>query len=68
MGKTTTSRALADCLGAAVIPEVNALFQRPLAEPEDWYLARQAERYTLARHALETHPLAVLDGDPFQPL
>ncbi len=68
VGKTTCCRALEDRLGAAVIPEVNALFERPPSAPEDWYLERQAERYALARAASETHPLAILDGDPFQPL
>lgn len=68
VGKTTCCRALQDSLGAAVIPEVNALFERPPSAPEDWYLERQAERCALARAAAETHPLAILDGDPFQPL
>ena len=68
MGKTNCCRALQDGLGAAVIPEVNALFERPSIAPEDWYLGRQEERYALARAASETHPLAILDGAPFQPL
>jgi len=68
VGKTICCRALQDSLGAAVIPEVNALFVRPPSAPEDWYLERQLERYALARAASETHPLAVLDGDPLQPL
>lgn len=68
VGKTTCCRALQDELGAAVIPEVNALFVRPPSAPEDWYLERQEERYALARAASEMYPLAVLDGDPFQPL
>ena len=44
MGKTNCCRALQDGLGAAVIPEVNALFERPSIAPEDWYLGRQEER------------------------
>lgn len=63
VGKTTCCRALQDGLGAAVIPEVNALFERPSIAPEDWYLGRQEERYALAGAATKTHPLAVLDGD-----
>jgi hypothetical protein len=68
VGKTSTAHALAERLGAAVVPEVNVLFVRPAPEPEGWYLGRQAERWAMARQALATHPLAVLDGDPFQPL
>jgi hypothetical protein len=68
VGKTTTCRALEARLKAAVVPEVNALFERPHSAPDDWYLERQVDRYTRACQALETHPLAVLDGDPFQPL
>ena len=68
MGKTTCCRVLQDDFGGAVIPEVNALFERPTSAPEDWYLERQVERCVLARAASETHPLAVLDGGPFQPL
>ena len=67
-GKTTTCGALEERLGAAIIPEVNALFERRTPHPHDWYLERQAERYALARQSLGTHPMAVLDGDPFQPL
>ena len=68
VGKTTCCRVLQNSVGAAIIPEVNALFERPAPAPEDWYLERQAERYALARAASETHPLAILDGVPFQPL
>lgn len=68
VGKTTCCRVLQNSVGAAIIPEVNALFERPASASEDWYLERQAERSALARVASETHPLVVLDGDPFQPL
>lgn len=67
VGKSTTAAALAD-LGAFVVPEVNLLFARPTPEPTDWYLDRQNARWEMA--ALQARPgrLAILDGDPFQPL
>ena len=68
VGKTSTSRVLAQSLGVAVIPEVNAIFERPHSPSENWYLERQVERWSMAHQAQVTHPLAVLDGDPFQPL
>jgi hypothetical protein len=68
VGKTNTSYALAERLKAVVVSEVNALFERPSVAPDDWYLNRQVERWSIAHHALGTHPLVVLDGDPFQPL
>jgi hypothetical protein len=67
VGKTTACRALAERHGAFVVPEVNALFQRPAEEPPTWYLERQAERWRIAAKQ-QAHGLAVLDGDPFQPL
>ena len=67
VGKTTTCRALEDQLGAFVVPEVNALFERPHAASDDWYLERQVDRHLMAEKALKSHPFAVLDGDVFQP-
>ncbi|HEX8454780.1 MAG TPA: AAA family ATPase [Longimicrobium sp.] len=64
VGKTTAASALA-AAGACVVPEVNELFSRPAAEAPDWYLERQVERWTMAARA---PGLAILDGDPFQPL
>ena len=68
MGKTTTSKALAEQYAAYIIPEVNQLFERPNPEPTHWYFERQVERWTIAQEKLKTHELVVLDGDPFQPL
>ncbi len=67
VGKTTTCRALHEQFGAAVIPEVNALFERPPSASADWYLERQVERWAFACQSQMTYPLTVLDGDPFQP-
>ncbi|HEX8213014.1 MAG TPA: hypothetical protein VF584_22755 [Longimicrobium sp.] len=64
VGKTATASALA-AAGACVVPEVNEIFPRPAAEAPDWYLERQVERWTMAARA---PALAILDGDPFQPL
>ena len=64
MGNTTAASALA-ATGACVVPEVNELFSRPAGEAPDWYLERQVERWTMAARA---PGLAILDGDPFQPL
>ncbi len=68
VGKTTTAAALAAACGAHVVAEANVLYARPEREPPTWYLDRQADRWALARDAAQSHPLVVLDGDPFQPL
>jgi thymidylate kinase len=68
VGKTTTAAALADAAGAAVVPEVNLLFDRPPDEPSSWYFERQVDRWALASAEARRRSLVVLDGDPFQPL
>lgn len=68
VGKTTTARALAAAAGAYVVPEVNALFERPVDEGPEWYFERQADRWALAAGEAGHRPVVVLDGDPFQPL
>jgi hypothetical protein len=67
-GKTTLSDEIAVRTGAAVIAEVWALFARPSPEPPLWYLEKQVERWRIALKSAEKHGLAILDGDPFQPL
>jgi hypothetical protein len=67
-GKTTLSHEIAVRTGAAVIAEVWALFGRPSPEPPLWYLEKQVERWRFALKSAEKHGLAILDGDPFQPL
>ncbi len=66
-GKTTGARLLAD-RGAVHVPEVTDLFDRPADAPEGWYADRQCDRWTRAVAAERESRLAVLDGDPFQPL
>lgn len=68
VGKTTTCAALAEQVGAFVVPEVNALFARPVEASPNWYLECQAARWEIAQRQQEQHGLAVLDGDLFQPL
>lgn len=67
-GKTTTARAFGAAGDAFVVPEVNELYARPENESPDWYFERQVERWSLARQQSQSHPLVILDGDPFQPL
>jgi thymidylate kinase len=67
-GKTTLSRAIAERTAAGVIGEVWTLFERPSPEPPLWYLERQVDRWRLAAESAAKHGLAILDGDPFQPL
>jgi len=67
VGKSTTAAALA-AGGAYVIPEVNRLFARPNPEPPHWYCERQVARWEMARLRSSQGQLAVLDGDPYQPL
>jgi hypothetical protein len=68
VGKTTMANFLKDNYGAFVVPEVNQLFTKPENAPTEWYLERQIERWTIAKKQSQSHPLAILDGDPFQPL
>lgn len=68
VGKTSTAAAIAEAEGAYIIPEVNLLFERPAAAPPEWYFERQVERWRLAASRAKTHPLVILDGDPYQPL
>jgi thymidylate kinase len=67
-GKSTLARGLAARMGARVIPEVVALFERPVDEPDTWYLERQLDRWRMGIEAARTDTTAILDGDPFQPL
>jgi hypothetical protein len=67
VGKSSTASALA-AEGAYVVPEVNALFERPNNESTEWYFERQVDRWQLATKQAEHYQLVVLDGDPFQPL
>jgi hypothetical protein len=67
-GKSTSAEYLAAHQGALRIPEVNVLFDRPDDEPHDWYFERQLERWDMATEANATHPMAILDGDPYQPV
>jgi broad-specificity NMP kinase len=67
VGKSATAAALAKGR-AYVVPEVNRLFARPDPEPAEWYCERQIARWEMARLHTAQDGLAVLDGDPFQPL
>ena len=67
VGKSAIAAALAR-LGAFVVPEVNQLFAKPKPEPPDWYYDRQNARWEMAQLKAAQGRLAVLDGDPFQPI
>ncbi len=67
VGKTTTCSALVE-QNAYVVPEVNALFERPAQTSADWYLERQVERWEIAQEHSTNGRLVILDGDVFQPL
>ena len=68
VGKTTIAAWLTQGFGTAVVPEVNLLFERKADEPWHWYFDRQADRSSAAKEISSAGQLAVLDGDPFQPL
>jgi hypothetical protein len=68
VGKTTTADAFKTLDGAFVVPEVNLLFDKPQNASDEWYFERQVERWSLAQEQSKSHPLVILDGDPFQPL
>ena len=67
-GKTTAASTLAADAAVHVVPEVNALFERPADERREWYFERQVDRWAHAAEAAHDHRLVILDGDPFQPL
>jgi thymidylate kinase len=68
VGKTTTCSAIAEQMGAYIVPEVNAIFERPADASPNWYLECQVARWEIAQRQQEQHGFAVLDGDLFQPL
>lgn len=68
VGKTALSAYLRDNYSAFVIPEVNLLFEGKETEPKFWYFEKQIERWKMAVEAAKNHKIAILDGDPFQPL
>ena len=68
VGKSTTSKAMANNYKAFVVPEVNLLFARPKNEPKNWYLNRQVARWEMGMRQLEKFDWIVFDGDLFQPL
>jgi hypothetical protein len=67
VGKSTTAAALREG-GGFVVPEVNQLFAKPRPEPATWYYERQVARWEMAVFGASRGQLALLDGDPFQPL
>lgn len=71
VGKSTLAASLAASLpgsSATVIAEVNLLFARPQPEPADWYNDRQTARWEMAALVDARNELAILDGDPLQPV
>lgn len=68
VGKSTVSRLLEDKYNFERIPEVKALFDRPKKEPKNWYLEKQIARWRIAKKISDSGRVAVLDGDPFQPI
>lgn len=68
VGKTTVSRLLEQKFGYIRVAEVNELFKRSTNESSTWYFERQIDRWKLAREVSKKGGIAVLDGDPFQPV
>lgn len=69
VGKTTTSKTLAEQYGAYIVEEVHFLFEQPKLEPHEitqWLLERQLDRWMIAQEKLQSHDLVVLDGDHFK--
>lgn len=68
VGKTTVCQILEDSYGFTRIPEVNELYIRSQNEAPFWYFERQLNRWERARDISLSGGIAVLDGDPFQPI
>jgi len=68
VGKTTVCKLLEKEHGYIRVAEVNELFKRSSNEPIDWYFKRQLERWKMANDISKNGDVALLDGDPFQPV
>lgn len=68
VGKTTVCKVLEKEFGFLNIAEVNQLFKRSSSEPSTWYFERQIDRWKWANDISKKGGVAVLDGDPFQPV
>lgn len=68
VGKTTVGRLLEEKYDFERVPEVNELFERPANESNNWYLEQQVKRWGIARRVSSSGRIAILDGDPFQPI
>ncbi len=68
VGKTTVCRVLEDDHGFVRIAEVNEHFIRGPHEPPFWYFERQVGRWRMAQTISSAGGIALLDGDPLQPL
>lgn len=68
VGKTTAAMFLENELGYVRVPEVNEMFERPRKESRNWYMEKQIERWGIARGLSKNGGIAVLDGDPLQPI
>lgn len=67
-GKSTVAVHIAGRFDGSCIEEVNKLFSRPADEARTWYYERQVDRMGQARTAESDGHLAVLAGDPYQPI
>jgi len=65
-GKTTTSAALSNLLGAFHIPEVAAWWKKPEQEYPEWFFERQVDRWRIATEK-EQEQQVIIDIDLFQP-
>lgn len=68
VGKTSVCNLLEQKFGYIRIGEVNELFQRSTNEAKTWYFERQIDRWKRASEISSQGGVALLDGDPFEPL
>ncbi|MCR8656695.1 ATP-binding protein [Paenibacillus endoradicis] len=65
-GKTTTSAALTNQIGAFHIPEVASWWKKPKQEYPEWFFERQIDRWKIASEK-EQDGLVIIDIDLYQP-
>lgn len=68
VGKTSLAHRLAECVGAAVVAELDPTSAPAPAMSTTWFADRHSARWRQALAMAREAPLVVVDGDPFKGL